>query len=359
MGVHANIPFYVDMVRAKTIDDLEEDILVIEASQMTPVQIVIRDLFDRILLVLKTNGNVPTDVEMRLEKILNHMLLLAADEVSVNQRVVANIVEQLQLILSENNIAPHILIEAARGTIFYADLIIATSNLTPAQYTVAALCDEIGFMITANSVISLDLAVALEQLKADLVLSVGNDVETSINLDASIVEQVAMIMEQYQLNPAVLIDMFRESAIHNDLVLRARDGVEAHPTIELEEVNNDLILRTENGLEIGPISTVLERINNTMEFNLSKHLMRIKDWDPELLSETDEWQLGRMIDVPFEMALAIRTVEDGNGHLNLVIQAQDNVDVVITHPIVIGTVDLKKIGELDPYPVPDSTSEST
>lgn len=359
LGVHATIPFYVDMVRNKNIDKLGKDLMVIEASQLTPVQLIIRELCNRIELVIKANGGVPTSIGIDLRKIWNDMILVAANEVAVSQRTIADITEHLMMLLAENVITPDLLIEAARGTVFYNDLVIATSNLTPVQYAIAAMCDELKAMLVAHGNVSTDLHIAFDEVRNNLVLAAADNLETSIGVDANIVEQIAMIIEAYETEPTIAIEMAKDAVIQNNLVLHAANGVQTLPTIEIAEANNDLIIRTDNGIEIGPIAQSLDQISNTMEFNLSKRLMKITHWDPEILGETDSWTLGRMIDIPFEVALDIALVEDGEGNLQMVLKAKDNTGTVVSHPIVIGTLDLKKIGELDPDTIPDATTEET
>ena len=244
------------------------------------------------------------------------------------------------------------------GDLEHIEMVISASQLTPVQIAIAALCDEIGLILASQSVIDPDKSISMTEFRNNLVLTSKNSLAYQMHITEDVVEQIGMILHAYQTDPDLTINMAKDSVIRNNLKIAVSDDVEVYPTIHITEVDNDMVIGVGEGIEIGPIRKTLGEIDNMIELNLSKRIARIRNWDETLLSESDEWKVGAMVDVPLDLALAVSVLEDEeSGKLNLVIQACDNVGTIITHPVLIGTIDPSKIGDLDPYKVPDAISE--
>lgn len=244
------------------------------------------------------------------------------------------------------------------GNLEPINMVISASQLTPVQLAISELIEAIGLVIAAQDNVDSTTVETLNPNRDDIVIAARDGLPTNIRINEDAVEQLGMVIAAYEAQPDLFIDMVKDSAIHNNLVISANNNVEVHPTIQLKEVNNDLVIGVDEGVELGPIRKTLGELSHMMELNMSKRIARIRNWDEVLLEEADEWRLGHLVEVPFDLALTMSVLEDGDsGKLNLVIQACDDTGTVITHPVTIGSIDLVKIGELDPYAVPDATTE--
>ena len=211
-------------------------------------------------------------------------------------------------------------------------------------------------VLSACSNAETDKYIDVNQIAHDLILTARNGVETHIHLSAQNVEMLAMVIAAYETNPHSVIDVARNAIFDSRLTISAQEDTEVHPAIQIENIHDDLVLTVANGIEI-PITKALRNINNAFEFDLSRRVMRIKNWDVEDLQATDEWKMNQKIEIPFELALDIDILEDDHGVLSLVLRASDDVNTVVTHPVVIGTIDPERLSELDPFFIPDSTSD--
>lgn len=212
--------------------------------------------------------------------------------------------------------------------------------------------------ILAHGEIDPDITQEIDANVDQMVIAARNGLEANIRVSANNVERLAMIMQTWQTDPDLLIEEAKQSVLANDMVIEAWNGADLIPSIQLEEINNDLILRIAGGIEID-IGKALENINNTMELDLQRRVMKIKVMDPQETGVLDEQIVGMKKEIPFELALEIGVLEDDSGVMNLVLYARNGVETILTHPIVIGTIDPKKLGELDPYFIPDATAETT
>lgn len=235
------------------------------------------------------------------------------------------------------------------------DMVITAEQSTEIQCAVAIALQEVLVIASRNHVETSEMT-NLGKLADELVLSARNGVESHSRVSVRNVERLAMVLQTYQTDPDLLIEEVRNSVLNNNLVISTGNGAEIHPTVRIDEARNDLVLTVANGIEI-PVMKALENINNSIELNVSKRIMKIKHWDPALLGDADDWKLNRKVDMPFELALDMGIIADDSGKMNLVLYANDDVGTILTHPMIIGTLDPKKLSELDPYFVPDSTSE--
>lgn len=244
------------------------------------------------------------------------------------------------------------------GNLEPINMVISASQLTPVQLAISELIEAIGLVIAAQDNVDSTTVETLNPTRDDLVIAARNSLPTQIRVREEVVEQIGMVIAAYEAQPDLFIDAVKDSVLRNNLVISANDNVEVHPTIRLEEINNDLVIGVDEGVELGPIRKTLGELSHMMELNMSKRIARIRNWDDVLLEEADEWQLNHLAEVPFDVALAVSVLEDDeSGKLNLVIQACDDTGTVLTHPVTIGSIDPTKIGDLDPYTVPDATTE--
>ena len=236
------------------------------------------------------------------------------------------------------------------------DMIIAAEQSTEIQCAVAIALHELLVLATRERV-EVTESVNLGELANRLVLSARNGVESHYRVSVNNVERLAMALEAHRTQPELFIREAKNAILENNLVISAHGGVEIRPTIQIEETMKDnMILTVSNGIQID-LMKALGNINSNLEFNLSKRSMKIKDWDGKALTIEDGWKLSRMIEIPFDVALDVGILADDSGELQLVLYANDGVETILTHPMIIGTIDPKKIGELDPYFVPDSITE--
>lgn len=216
------------------------------------------------------------------------------------------------------------------GNLEPINMVIGTSQLTQLQIAISAQLSEIIMLLAAQNNVDSTTMETLNPGINELVIAARNELPSQMRISADAVEQIRMVLTAYETDPDAVIHLAKDAAIHNNLVISAKNDLEIHPTIQLEEMNNDLVIHVGDGIEIGPIRKTLGELSNLLE----------------------------MADAPFDLALAISVLEDGqSGNLNLVLQACDDTGVVITHPVLIGSIDPKKIGTLDPYAVPDATTE--
>ena len=234
------------------------------------------------------------------------------------------------------------------------DMIIAAEQSTEIQCAVAIALQEILLIATRNGVETREL-VNLNTVADELILTARNGVKSHMRVSAGNVERLAMALTAYQTDPEMFIEEVKNAVLENDLVIKTQDGVEIRPTMKIEG-HDDLVLTVANGIEIS-VTKALGQMNDFMELDLSKHIVKIKHLDELQLGSADERKLNHKIEMPFELALEVGIIENDSGVMNLVLYANNDVETILTHPMVIGTIDPKKLGELDPYFVPDSTSD--
>lgn len=239
-----------------------------------------------------------------------------------------------------------------------SNMVIIAHGNTPIQCTLELMLQYLRMMIAAQNGVDTEKAIFTDELINEMVLRAEDRVPTGFAVNANIVEQIGMVIHAYNTQPDLVIEAAKTAMMRNNLVISTSNGVMLTPSIMLD-IDNDLRIHTSNGIEIGPIGKVLGQISTAMEFDMQNKIVHIKDYDPLLIGTVDEHVVSGKTHVPFDLALRMNILANDEGKLDLVIQACDDVGVVITHPIVIGTLDQKAIGELDPYAVPDATTEET
>lgn len=234
------------------------------------------------------------------------------------------------------------------------DMIITAEQSTEIQCAVEIALQEILILSARNGVEANEL-ININELASRMILTASNGADSRIHVSADMVERLAITLSDYQAAPDLFIEEARDAVLKNNLIIEAEDGTEIRPTVKIE-ANNDLVLTVANGIEI-PLTKALNSIRNIMEFDLQKKIVKIGFFDELQLDETDGRKLYGREDIPFELALDIGLIKDDSGMINLALYARDGVETVSGHPMIIGTIDPKKLSELDPYFIPDYTDE--
>lgn len=247
------------------------------------------------------------------------------------------------------------MVRASQILINGIEMVITAEQSTEIQCAVAMVLQEVSMILSTRSGAETSKSIDFNELADRLILTARNGVESHMRVGVDNVEKLAMMLTAYQTDPELLIEEVKNAVLENNLVIKTRDGIKVQPTIKIE-AKDDLVITVANGVEIS-FTKALENINNFLELDLSKRIAKIKHWDELQLDGADVWRLNQKVSMPFELALDVGIIEDDSGVMNLVLYANDDVGTILTHPMIIGTIDPKKLGELDPYFVPDSTSD--
>ena len=230
------------------------------------------------------------------------------------------------------------------------EMVITAEQSTEIQCAVAIALQEILALSAQNGVETNEL-VSFNELANRLILTASNGADSRIHVSADMVERLAMTLSNYQAAPDLFINEARDAVLRNNLIIEARDGTEICPTIKIE-AENGFVLTVANGIEI-PITRFLNNIRNVMEFDLQSRMVKIGYLDTLQLEDPDGQKIYDRAKIPFDLALDIGLFEDDSGMLNLALYARDGVETISAPPMIIGTIDPKKLSELDPYFIPD------
>lgn len=247
------------------------------------------------------------------------------------------------------------MVRATRIDINGIDMVITAEQSTEIQCAVAMVLQEVSMILSARNGVETSSSIDFNELADRLILTARNGAESHIRVGVDHVEKLAMMLTEYQTDPDLLIEEVKNAVLRNNLVIKTKNGTDIHPTIKME-ISDDLVLTVANGIEIS-LKRALENINSVLELDLSKRVAKIKQWDEMQVDGVDDWKLNHKVEMPFELALDVGIIENDSGTIDLVLYANDDVETILTHPMIIGTIDPKKLGELDPYFIPDSLTE--
>lgn len=234
------------------------------------------------------------------------------------------------------------------------EMVIIANNNLPITLGVEVLCDSILSIIKASDRVSIDIAIALEQIASALIIRAKDNIPAWTRIDAEITEAIGMVLRAYQTSPDLAIDLVGESVFENGMTITAPEAVQMLANISPEIAENaELILSSNNNVEIGPIREFLEQISNKMTIEHGARVTLIGDLDPQQTGVLDPDAIPDIIRTPLQPYLEVGILEDGEGELSLAIRASDDVQAIKTEPVVIAYLDPKQIGELDPDKVPD------
>ena len=237
-------------------------------------------------------------------------------------------------------------------------MIINVDEMTPVEIAIALLFGELTMLLSAPQGLEISNAISFDELVNEMILSVSSDVQAGVAVNADIVEKLGMFIQTYQVSPEILIEEAKNSLIRNNLILQSRDNIQVTPTIRIEEARNDMVLHVTEGIEIRSLHEIIDELSSKMEIDLEHRVVHIYDYDPQTIGDLDPHEVDQKVSVPFELALRIKMLEDDDGKLQLALYATDGLNVIIGHPTIIGTIDPKKLGELDPFAIPDATYET-
>lgn len=158
-----------------------------------------------------------------------------------------------------------------------------------------------------------------------------------IRIDENIVEAIGVILNAYQTDADILVDLTGNDAFENGMVIDIKDAVEISAAIRPEIAQNaGMILRACNNIEIGPIRQTLESLSNTIRIEEGSRITLIGDLDP---FQTGQLDLDRIPDVtPVQPYLEVGIIEDGEGALSLAIRASDDVEIITTEPVSVASI---------------------
>lgn len=235
-----------------------------------------------------------------------------------------------------------------------SELIINANDNLPLSLGIEVLCDSILSIITASDLVQPLLQISVEQVFADLKIAANDNVPAWVRIDGDIVEAIGMILNAYQSDTSQVVDLVGEDVFENGLTISANDAVDMSASISpnIRQMAG-MILSADNGVEIASIRQTLDELSNKIAITEGSKITLIGDLDPLSTGFLDPDVIPDLTTVPVNPYLQVGILEDGEGALDLVIRACDDVQTIKTEPVKIAHIDPNKIGELDPDPVPD------
>lgn len=234
------------------------------------------------------------------------------------------------------------------------ELIITANDNLPLSLGVDVLCDSIFSIIKASDLVLPSLAISLDRMIAELKVKSENNVPAWIRIDEDIVEAIGMVLNAYQTDTDVLIDLVGSDVFENGMVIDAKDAVEISAAISPKIAQSaEMVLRACNNVEIGSVRQTLENLSNSIQIENGARVTLIGDLDPYQTGQLDPDKIPDITLVPVQPYLEVGIIEGGDGEISLAIRGSDDVRAIKTEPVKIAHIDPNTVGELDPDPVPD------
>jgi len=209
------------------------------------------------------------------------------------------------------------------------ELILTAKDAARLNIAIAAAVEKICMLLGVSGAIQTDVAVQPGLIRSGMALRADNDVIASVEIGARGLEKLRMAVSAYARQPELLIEAAKTMAMSDGMRISATPaGAEVRANIA--GVTDDLTIQTKDGVQIGPILTSLYGAEAMMRLAGDDHA---------------------------EYRLALSLLDGEDGKIDLALRAVDGLHVKLTHPVVIGTLDPRTIGSLDPDPIPDATTE--
>ena len=228
MGVHATIPFYVDMVRNKSID-VNGTGMVISVDGLTPLQLAIAMAIRTGLVIIARDG-VETNHGVNLERIIDQMIISANNDIPVSYRVSADIVERIGMIIQASEADTNSVINYARDSLIRDNLVLESHGHTMVQPSIQLEeCDNDLVIRVADGIEIGPIARSMEELRStmefDLNKKIAHIKDWDPNLLAGVDEWTIGKRLDVPFEMALDVGILEDDDGKIDLVLYAKDNV--------------------------------------------------------------------------------------------------------------------------------------